>query len=177
MKRSSFIWAVSAACWLLVGSAHLYADIYTWTDENGIRHYSTSPPSDANDPHIIFKEYQYDAADDQRRTDMDQQELKAIVDQIEADERKAAEASEQRAEEARKNRQPSINERAAAEQKRLQELIAETQEKPLEYFGSFENKRGRLRYYQNRLETLARDPEKYFNDPESFRGVVKPAEE
>lgn len=176
MKKSEIICVLSIFCWFLMGSAHLNADVYTWTDEKGVRHFSNSPPSDARDPQVIFKEKEYDPNADQQRSDAEEKQLKILIDQIEADDRAAAEAAERRAEEARKNSQPSMDERVAEEQKRLQEEITDLQEKPLEYFGSYDNKRGRLRYYQNRLETLSRDPEKYFNDPESFRGVVKPNE-
>ena len=68
-------------------------------------------------------------------------------------------------------------ERAAVEKKRLEEQIADLEEKPLEYFGSFENKRNRLQYYRRQLDSLSRDPENYFNNPEPFRGVVKDTEE
>jgi hypothetical protein len=56
----------------------------------------------------------------------------------------------------------------------LQTKIAELEKKPLEYFGSQKNKRVRLGYYRNRLETLMRNPEQYFNQPSSFEGNVKP---
>lgn len=177
MKRALTILAMSCVCWYFAGSAHLQADIYTWTDEDGIRHYSTSPPSDANDPQVIFKEYQHNASDDQRRNESDQQELKTLIEQIEADEREAAEASTRREQKARKNRQPSMAERAAAEKKRLEEQIADLEEKPLEYFGSYDNKRNRLQYHRRQIENLARDPEEYFNNPEPFRGVIKTTEE
>lgn len=177
MRKSSFIWALSIVCWVLMGGVHLSADVYTWTDEKGVRHYSNSPPSDAEDTQVLFKEYEHDPDADQRRFDLDQQQWKTLIDQIESDDRKAVEASERRAEEASKNRQPSTAERAAEEKKRLEEQIADLEEKPLEYFGSYENKRVRLIYYQRRLEELTRDPEKYFNDPEPFRGVVKDTEQ
>ncbi|MCK4984968.1 MAG: hypothetical protein KAS40_05585, partial [Desulfobacterales bacterium] len=59
------------------------------------------------------------------------------------------------------------------ERKRLEATIADLEEKPLDYFGSFKNKRVRLGYYRYRLETLMRDPDKYFNQPSSFEGNVK----
>ena len=51
------------------------------------------------------------------------------------------------------------------------------QEKPLDYFGSFKNKRVRIGYYKYRLETLMQDPDKYINEPVKFEGNVKETED
>ena len=177
MKRALTIWALIVTCWYFTGSTHLWADIYTWTDEKGVRHYSNSPPSDASEPQVMFKEYQHDADSDQQRFDMEQQEWKTLIDQIETDDRQAAEEAQRRAEEALKDRKPSLAERADAEEKRLQEVIADLESKPLEYFGSSKNKRVRLGYYRYRLEALMQNPESYFNDPKSFEGNVKPTDQ
>jgi hypothetical protein len=104
---------------------------------------------------------------------MEQQEWKSLIDQIEADDREAAEEAERRAREARSNQEPSLDERTAAEKKRLEETIADLEEKPLEFFGSQKNKRVRLGYYRYRLDALMKDPENYFNNPESFEGNIK----
>lgn len=173
MKRAIIIWALIVACWYLAGNTQLGADIYTWTDAKGVRHYSNRPPSDANDPRVLFNEYQYDPNEDQRQFEMEQQEWKTLIEQIETDERQAAEESQRAAEQARKDREPSMAERAAAEQQRLQKVIADLEEKPLEYFGSYKNKRVRLGYYRYRLEALMQNPEEYFNNPQSFEGNVK----
>jgi len=55
--------------------------------------------------------------------------------------------------------------------------VTTLEEKPLDYFGSYKNKRVRIGYYKYRLETLMQDPDKYFNEPMSFEGNVKPTED
>lgn len=177
MKRLLLILTLSFTCWFSAGLSHIEADIYTWTDEKGVRHYSNSPPSDAKDPEVIFQEYQHDPSTDQQRFEMEQQEWKKLMQQIEADEREAAEESERRERTARNNQEPSLEERAAAEQKRLEETIADLEEQPLENFGSQKNKRVRLGYYRYRLDALMKDPENYFKNPESFQGNVKETEQ
>ena len=177
MKRTLIILIVSATCWYMAGISHSEADIYTWTDEKGVRHYSNSPPTDAEDPEVIFKEYEHDPSSDQQRFEMEQQEWKKLIDQIEADDRQATEEAERRAQEARNNREPSLEERTAAEKKRLEDTIADLEEKPLEYFGSQKNKRVRLGYYRYRLDTLMQDPENYFNSLQSFEGNIKETEQ
>jgi len=65
------------------------------------------------------------------------------------------------------------DERIAAEKERLEDKIADLEEKPLDYFGSQKNKRTRIGFYKYRLETLEQDPEKYFSEPEKFEGNIK----
>ena len=65
----------------------------------------------------------------------------------------------------------------SVQQVRLENKIAELEEKPLDYFGSQKNKRVRLGYYRYRLEALMQNPEQYFNQPSAFEGNVKYPEE
>jgi len=65
------------------------------------------------------------------------------------------------------------DERIAAEKERLEDKIADLEEKPLDYFGSQKNKRTRIGFYKYRLETLEQDPEKYFSEPEKVEGNIK----
>ena len=68
-------------------------------------------------------------------------------------------------------------ERIEAEKERLEDKIAELEEQPLDYFGSQKNKRTRIGFYKYRLETLEKDPEKYFSEPEKFEGNIKASED
>jgi hypothetical protein len=173
MKHAWIISALVFSSIALTGGGPLEADIYTWTDKDGVKHFSNRPPADAPNPEVAFKEYQYDPATDQQRFEVDQQEWNKLIEQIQTDERKAAEEAQRRDETARQNRQPTLEERAAAEKERLKKLIAELEEKPLAYYGSQKNKRVRLGYYRYRLETLSRDPEAYFSRPEEFEGNIQ----
>lgn len=177
MKRILMILMIVVTYWCVAGISPTEADIYTWTDENGVRHYSNSPPPEAKDPEVIFKEYQHDPSSDKERFEMEQQEWKKLMQQIEADDREAAEAAERQARGARNNQGPSMEDRVAAEQKRLEETIADLEEKPLEYFGSQKNKRVRIGYYRYRLDALMKNPDHYFNNPESFQGNIKETEQ
>jgi hypothetical protein len=151
----------------------LYADIYSWTDENGVKHFSNAPPGDAEDVTVEFKEYQYDAKADRQRFDMEQDEWESVFKQAEREEKK----ERQRAEAERRNRKPTRAELVEAEKERLLNQITMLEEKPLEYFGSFKNKRVRLGYYKYRLETLMQNPDKYFKEPATFQGNVKETED
>ncbi len=150
-----------------------YADIYTWTDENGVKHFGDQPPESATDAKVVFKEEPHDAAADQERTDTQNKELTELLRDLEEQERQEAVEARRKAAEAERNRKPTQQERVEAERQRLEEKIAELEEQPLEYFGSFKNKRVRLGYYRYRLEELLSNPDKYFNAPSQFEGNVK----
>jgi chromosome segregation ATPase len=149
------------------------ADIYSWTDEKGVKHFGNEPPQNAADAKVVFKEKPHDAAADQQRHDTQNKEVTELIKELEEDEARQAAEDRRKAAEAERDREPTQQERVEAEKERLEAKIAELEEKPLEYFGSQKNKRVRLGYYRYRLEALTQDPDKYFNQPSSFEGNVK----
>jgi len=157
-------------------TTYAYADIYSWTDEKGVKHYSNQPPSDV-EAKVVFDEYQHDSAADEKRIEMDQNEFQSLIKEIDETERKEKAEQQRKAAEAEKNKPPTAEEKVAAEKARLEKKIADLEAKPLDYFGSQKNKRVRIGYYRYRLETLTQNPEQYFNKAGGFEGNVKPAGE
>ena len=157
----------------MVGVSVVDADVYTWVDENGVRHYGDSPPEEAEDAKVMFPEYQYDAAADKNRAQQDQQQLESLIKSIEEDNAREQEEARKKALEAQQNKKPTREELIAAEKARLEEKIAFLEGQPLEYFGSQRNKIVRIGFYRYQIEDLMKDPDKYFNQPASFEGNVK----
>ena len=153
------------------------ADVYSWVDENGVKHFGNQPPQNATNVRVVFKEKPYNEAADRQRHQMQDEELTELIRELEADEARQAAEDRQKAAEAENNREPTQQERVEAEKVRLENKIAELEEKPLDYFGSQKNKRVRLGYYRYRLEALMQNPEQYFNQPSDFEGNVKYPEE
>jgi hypothetical protein len=168
----SLIFLMGIVVWVPASNA----DVYSWTDENGVRHFGNQPPENAADAKILFKEEPYDAAADQQRTDTQNRELTELIRELEQEEQRQAAEARKKAAEAEQNRAPTQQERVAAERERLENKIAELEEKPLEYFGSQKNKRVRIGYYRYRLEDLNANPDKYFSQPSQFEGNVKQTE-
>jgi hypothetical protein len=159
------------------GITVVQADVYTWVDKNGVRHYSDSPPENAKDTEVVFPEYQYDESADKKRNEQDRQQLKSLIKKIEADDARDQAEAQKRAQEAERNRKPTQQELIAAEKARLEKKIAFLEEQPLEYFGSQRNKIVRIGYYHYQIQELMQDPDKYFKHPASFEGNIKnPAE-
>ncbi|MDH3800441.1 MAG: DUF4124 domain-containing protein, partial [Desulfobacterales bacterium] len=130
------------------------ADIYSWTDENGVKHFGNQPPENAANLKMVFKEEPHDAAADQQRTEKQNRQLTDLIRDLEEEEQRQAAEDRKKAAEAEQNREPTQDEKVAAERERLETKIAELEEKPLEYFGSQKNKRVRIGYYRYRLESL-----------------------
>ena len=158
---------------VLFGSSALYAEIYEWVDEHGVKRYSNVPPPENQDSKVVFEEYEHDKSADQKRTQSDQEILKTLVDEIEAEDRKARAEQEKKAAEEKANKPMSQDEMIAVETERLLKKIADLEAKPLEFFGSQRNKTLTIGFYKYRLEDLARDPDKYFKEPVRFEGNVK----
>jgi len=170
-----FITAIILAFTLTVwGVTNSKAEVYTWTDENGVKHFSDSPPAEAKGAKAAFPSYEYDEAADRQRTEADakaiQKEVKAIDKEYEQVEQK----KQQQEEEAEANKLPPMEERIEDERTKLNLKIAELESLPLDHFGSQNNKRRSIGYYKYRLEDLEKDPEKYFRlPPPRFEGNIK----
>lgn len=67
----------------------LDAEIYQWVDENGVKHYSNSPPADVGNVKIVSSEYRYDEAADQKRVEADQKKMDALTEKIKKEEPQA----------------------------------------------------------------------------------------
>ena len=170
MKLATAFWAMIIAG---IFVTPVQADIFSWTDENGVKHFSNAPPAAAENVTVEFKEYQYDPKADRLRFEIEQEEWEEIIEQAEREEKKES----QRAEAERRNRKPTRAELIESEKKRLQNQITMLEKKPLDYFGSFKNKRVRIGYYKYRLETLMQNPDQYFKEPVNFEGNVKETED
>lgn len=155
------------------GVSNSTAEVYTWTDENGVRHFSDRPPADARGAKPAFPAYEYDEAADRRRTETDKKELKKVVKNIDENYERAQQEEKQRQAEEEANRPPTMEEKVAAERDKLLQKIAELESYPLDYFGSQRNKILTIGYYRYRLEDLGKDPEKYFTEPTNFEGNVR----
>ena len=148
------------------------AEVYTWTDENGVKHFSDQQPADAKGAKPAFSAYEYDEAADRQRTQTDKKELQKVVKNLEETYEKEQQEEKLRQEKEETNQPPTMDEKVAAERDKLLRKIDELESYPLDYFGSQRNKIRTLGYYRYRLEDLGKDPEKYFSEPTKFEGNV-----
>ncbi|MBW2439902.1 MAG: DUF4124 domain-containing protein [Deltaproteobacteria bacterium] len=150
---------------IVMGIPNSGAQVYTWTDENGVKHFGDAPPPDAINPKPAFQEYEHDEAADRQRSEEDAREIQKAVNEIDQEYEAATEEKTRQEEEAEANQPPTMEERIQDERTRLGLKISELESQPLEQFGSQQNKIRTIGYYKYRLADLEKDPEKYFNEP------------
>jgi ATPase subunit of ABC transporter with duplicated ATPase domains len=156
----------------------LNADVYIWTDEKGVKHYSDHPPENGKD-YEIQKEApssQHDEEADNQGNAAQQEHIQDFIKSADENYEKQQQAERLQAKQAEINQPPTQEEKIAAEKEKLENKISELEAQPLEYFGSQKNKIARIGFYRYRLEALLEDPDKYFKNPESFEGNIKEPE-
>jgi hypothetical protein len=133
------------------------AEIYSWTDENGVRHYSNMPPADRAVQIMTAREIRPDPEVSQSRTKIDEENFEAVFEELEKTDPSSTPAHSTTPQKA------SRQERIKIEQEKLEEKLAYLQNLPPE---SFKNSRSRnviIGQYQYRLQQLQSDPDSYFD--------------
>ena len=163
-KSRIFIFLVFAAhiIFLLAYTLHAEANIYSWTDSNGVRHFSNSPPpADKNASIEVHQEIAYDREADEERWELDKQEWEKLKQNLEESEQQIIEE---------KYSQNNINdpqimaERIKNEKFRLELEISQLEKRPATSFAyDMDGKRAAIAYYKSRLKELETNPERYFN--------------
>jgi hypothetical protein len=162
---------IAAICFILPGLSYLSADIFRWTDKEGTVHFGNSVPPDAQDVKVVSKEISSSPAARSPGPAPDAKSTERIIQELEDDLKREQEARKQ-ADAVKKNAPPGSADIVTREKERLEKKILELEQKPLEFFGSQQNKRVRIGYYEYRLQALMADPDSYFKNPEPFEGNV-----
>jgi hypothetical protein len=157
---------IVALCFILPGLSYLSADIYRWTDKQGVVHFGNSAPSDAQDVQVVSREISSGPAAGAPALGPDTKSTESILQELEDDLQREREARKQ-ADEVKKTAPPTLADSITREKARLEKKILELDEKPIEYYGgSPKIKAAQIGYYQSRLQALMADPDNYFKNPE-----------
>ena len=169
----------------------LQAQVYTWTDEKGVKHYSNVAPSEAADEIQQDKEIPVDTSSQQEQKAAPQKNDTGKSVETETEEKpkpgqKAAEGTadiglnlgslpsgqgELVAREKKIVKQLQLElekdesrrqEFIDREKKRLTQTLELIRRKPLSFFGSSKNKTRQVGYVQYRLDALVNSPDTYF---------------
>jgi hypothetical protein len=152
----------------------LNAEIYTWTDEKGVKHYSDTPPDneESYEIHTESKTYTYDEEADRKRTEADQKQIRNLLEEDDENDKKQQE-KRLKAQEVEKNRSSTQEEKIAAEKDKLEEKISFLEGQPFDYFGNELNKHRYIEHYRSRLKMLLQNPNNYFKKPDTWQGNIK----
>jgi spermidine/putrescine-binding protein len=161
--QKTFLLAFAAAMLFLFAYAlQSEANIYSWTDSSGVKHFSNSPPpSDKNASIEVHQEIAYDREADEERWELDKKEWEKLKQNLETSEQQII--KERYSQENTKD-SPSMAEKINNEKFRLELEISRLEKKPATSFAyDRDGKRAAIAFYKSRLKELETNPERYFN--------------
>ena len=132
------------------------AEIYSWTDENGVKHYSHTPPPDRSVPATTAPEIQPGPTTDQEIEKINEENIDAILEELEKEEQAPAPKP------AKAQKPPSRQERIAAEKEKLEDKIAWLEQLPPQAYTNTRSKQAIIGRYQYRMQLLLSNPDEYF---------------
>jgi len=134
----------------------LKAEIYFWTDESGVKHYSNSPPADRSVQIKTAREIRTRPEISQNSAKIDEENIEAMLEELDKTEKSSAPTT------STTQQKPSRQERIQIEQEKLEEKLAYLQNLPPEAFRNSRSRNVIIGRYQYRLEQLLSDPDGYF---------------
>ena len=162
MKSIAFVIILIISALLGTG---LRAEIYSWTDENGVKHYSHTPPPERSVPVETAPEIQSDPNALQQQEKINETNVEAILKELEQENTAQAQAeAASPPKPAATKKPPTRQERIAAEAEKLQEKIAWLEQLPPEAYTNTRSKQAIIGRYQYRLNQLQSDPDAYFKN-------------
>jgi hypothetical protein len=152
----------AAIVFIIMIASPLEANIYSWTDSNGVKHFSNSPPpAEENSSIDVHREIAYDRAADEERWDLDRKEWETLKQDLEKTEQQII--KERYSEENTEDSQ-GMAEKVKDEKFRLELEISRLEKKPANSFAyERDGKRAAIAFYKSRLKELETNPKRYFD--------------
>jgi hypothetical protein len=138
-------------------AAGLQAEIYSWTDENGVKHYSQTPPIDGTVRIKTTREISDNPEAAHADRKIDEKNFEAVLEDLDKENKPAApkhSATKQKL---------SRQERIQNEQKILEEKLAYLENLPPDAFANSRSRGVIIGQIQYRLQQLMSDPNSYYD--------------
>lgn len=139
------------------------AEIYSWTDKNGVKHYSHTPPPEGTAQIITTPEIGASPISTSTRPQavqsdrkIDEENIEVILDALDKENKTAALKSSS------SKQKLSRQERIQNEQKILEEKLAYLESLPGDAFANSRSRNVIIGKYQYRLQQLMSDPDSYY---------------
>ena len=148
-----------------LGFSRLGAEIYYWTDEDGVKHYSNDPPPAKNVSIETAEEIPNDPLADEQRDAVAEKTLKEIIDEFEKESESQLETESPETKikiPAQAGKPQTRQELIQKEKEKLEDIIAHLERQPV---ASFHNQRSKQQYigrYRQKLQKLLESPDSYF---------------
>ena len=142
----------------------IQAEIYSWTDENGVKHFSHTPPPEGTAQIKTSREISASPAATSNRPQaaqadkkIDEENIDAVLDELDKENKAVAPKSS--------SSKPKLSrqERIQNEQKILEEKLAYLESLPGESFANSRSRNVIIGQYQYRLQLLMSDPNRYYD--------------
>ena len=153
MKSIASIMVLAFTCLIASG---LEAEIYSWTDESGVKHYSHTPPADQAVHVKTAPEIQPAPTTDQQAEKINEENIDALLEALDR-EKKASAPKPPKA-----PKPLSRQERIQQEQEKLEDKIHYLEGLPPHAFANSRSRQAIIGRYQYRLEQLLSNPDEYF---------------
>ncbi len=154
--------AAMAIIVVVMQASQLNANIYSWTDANGIKHFSNVPPPPSIDTSIdVRQEFAYDRDADEERWELDQQDWETIKQNLNKAE---VQNLQENIGNEINNDSKSLKDKVEQEKYRLTLEISRLEKLPANSFEKgLDGKRASIAFYESRLLELKSNPERYFD--------------
>ena len=139
-------------------ASEVQAEIYSWTDENGIKHYSQTPPPDRSVTIKAVPEIQPNPIADQKIEKINEENVDAVLEELEKEEQASAPKP------AKTSKPPSRQERIATEKEKLEAKIAWLEQLPPKAYANMRSKQAIIGRYRYRMDQLEANPDEYFKN-------------
>jgi hypothetical protein len=132
------------------------AEIYSWADENGVKHYSHTPPTDRSVRIKTAPEIRPGQTTDQKTEKISEENIDAILDELDKEEPASTPKP------AKTQKPLSRRERIQAEKEKLEDKIQYIEALPPRAFTKSRSRQAIIGRYQYRLDQLLSNPDGYF---------------
>lgn len=132
------------------------AEIYSWTDENGVKHYSHTPPTDRSVRIKTAPEIRPGPTTDQKTEKINEENIDAILEELDKEEPASTPKP------AKTQKPLSRQERIQAETEKLADKIQYIEALPPSAFTNSRSRQAIIGRYQYRLDQLLSNPDGYF---------------
>ena len=154
MKPIAIVIIFGFAC---LTAAGLEAEIYSWTDENGVKHYSNAPPADRAAQIKTTREIRTNPEVYQSKEKIDEENFEALLEEHDKASKSSAPTN------SKTQQKPSRQERIQIEREKLEEKLAYLENLPPDAFANSRSRNVIIGKYQYRLQQLLSDPDSYFD--------------
>ena len=137
-------------------ASSVQAEIYSWTDENGVKHYSHTPPADRSVRIKTAPEIQPGPTSDQKTEKINEENIDAILEELDKEEQASTPKP------AKTQKPLSRQERIQKEKEILEDKIAWLEQLPPQAYTNMRSKQAIIGRYRYRMQQLLANPDAYF---------------